>query len=554
MSTGGQTMLSREEAIANAVNEATKKTADSVRAQVAREFDLAELLKKSLNVAGEDTGLSSSLLQADHKRMFAEMLARVQSPQLFVHENLDALNENDFIRGYTMILEQNSKFPADLLHATAHSQVMLFRVSKLDPATGSPLPIHESEFDLMNPGFLARLNSAAPQKTAAEPSLSCAAFFGTDAAAATAVQTNNNEEETNHLFKDQKKWIAALGVDGRMGLYRHDLGEETYEYYLFVHIGETQASRDLQKFAFQREQSRQGTPMSVAEVYTSREYEYTQSINRRNAQRLAAKVARALDLSVDLVADTLAHVGNEHEMFPMMAIPSAHNEYNVIRSIVWNQRNCFALYDNTYATTDSKEAMVLMQSPQASLLVFPNRASPGSIPVFSDVIPASSPAAVTNSYSSNAPLVLTKNAAANSFPCSAGRISAVSPGAAAAAASNAQWSTGLIGSTLVGSLDLRKDEISLINRRLTWEGKPALNAFSSSTVGQDQRTGGSSNIQSQLSTANWYNTRVASRYKALDLKDARLRSKFSQLYGSNDLLHVKKLAPIFVKISSDAEM
>jgi len=325
--------------------------------------------------------------------------------------------------------------------------------------------------------------------------------------------------------------------------------------------------------------------MRVAELLASPQYRYVQAVNRRNAQRLAAKAARALGLTVDVVEDVEAHVDNAaHDVRPMLAVPTVHDEYNVIRPLsmaevgnvrapligadasdvkkaraqlnVMARAGGFVLYDHTYNTATAKNGLVVMQAPQAPLLLFAQRdaewlsssdrsvarsmSTTTTTTTLSAVGAAISAATITNANANGISNVsgniivsdvssaygVTRNAAADSFPCSLGynkesRIASSMP-------------------------PLSPGDVSIVDRRLTWENK-----WSADTQQNSNITYVASSSTSGIMYRRYDPSTITSSASAPGTEDWRLRETFRALCSGGVELVPSKLLPVAVKISSE---
>jgi hypothetical protein len=542
-----------EQAAEDAAQAAAEEAARVAREGVLRSMQMARRVRESVRPAAPiatkmvetksigsnvSTGASSvSAMDDAVARMFAHMFDTVDASNVYTHinsENTVTGNGGEFVKGFTAVLDREASIKSEFLRDNHLAQVMAFRVRSTgndQSAAMMKVGNDASYSDIESKSeMLKKLNASVPQRTRSEPSL--------------ALMSETNGASSG--LRDTKKWVAALGDDGRVGLYAMQMGDNRYEHFLVVHVGQTQASRDLQNWVHTNGNSGE---MRVSELIGSAEYRYVRELNRRNAQRLAVKAANALGVSVDTVEDASAHVDDElHDVRPRLAVPTVHDEYNVIvplapgagvkgledpthatlvgadatdvqsarkRQAQVARAGGFVLYDHTYSTTSTaRNGLVVMQAPQAPLIVYARATL------------------IDDAARSVLPSSVTRNAAADSFPVSFGKTSATTSNSGG---------MGLVGADVRASSVLPPSEVALVDRRVTWENKNAAAA------------GGST---------GWHNSRVADSlaYRNYDptlFSDAspdavRIRETVRSLCsGSTAELFPFKLVPVAVKISSD---
>lgn len=351
---------------------------------------------------------ASSNLNEAQKRMFECFITdkHTRPVGVFVHMNSEAHNEHEFARGYAAILDVSSKVNIDFMHHDACAQVMLFKVDSREDGGA----LDAADYESRDSEAHERLDRIVEQHTVEEASLKRALFASSG--------------NTDSPLLDASKWQASLGKNGRVGMLKHEVSEDAYEFYLFVYVGQTQASSDLYRWLYEQEPG----SLTCTQFVNSPQYKYVRSVNERNARRLAAKAAKALHVKIALCADEFAHTSSAHEMKPQMAVPCVHDELNMMYTGVWDHVERVFVYDNTYCTSKAKGGLLLMQDPQSSVLLFP--------PVSSDVEG------------------VTLNEAAASFPHSLGHAKSVDEAKQSAHASK-----------------MSNDYVRKVNKRVIWQGK-----------------------------------------------------------------------------------
>lgn len=393
--------------------------------------------------------------------------------EVFIEPNTACPDPNDFMQGFTAVLAEDAKISADYLHRDLNGQMMLFKVKGMAGAAEDTF-IEASDFDGRSSTARDSLNFAVQQAvdTDMSPSLECRATSSPSS------------------LCDGTKWISCLGAEGRVGMYRVEKDDDdTFAYFLFVQTGRTPVSDDLYHWIYE-----QGV-MDVSKLVDSVQFKYARSMNRRNAQRLAAKAAEALGVSIDTEDDSFAYVDSErHELPPKLGKPCARSEYNTIVQGKWNDKPSFFLYDNTCCTAQAEGGMVLMQDPRSSIFFFP----------------------AVSKHAGDSPstrIGVTTNAIGNSFPVTLGPLKS---------ARDASTQRDQLG----------RAQMSLVNKRIVWEGKPS--AYSSKEA-----------------ETEWFNHRVVDNFvRRLDINNGSVRTIMRRLYNG-DINCMVQMKPIVLKISTN---
>jgi len=402
--------------------------------------------------------------------------------ELYIHANVDTHDPNDFARGFTAVLGKDAKLTADVLHRDMHSQVMLFKILETDDLEKIE-KIDENDEEIRE-----RLNYAIQQDV------------NKDIAASLSARV----DEKNSLY-DSRKWISTLGSEGRVGLYRIEKTEDSFDYYLLVQTGATSTSNELYRWLYEMDS------ISVSELLKSDEYRYARSVAQRNAQRLAAKAAEALGLKIETIADHWAKADSQkNELQPQMGLPCAHNEFNLLLPGKYgeDEENVFYLYDGTCSTNESKGALLLLQDPRSSVFLFPAVELVAKENSSSNKVGRSLMKNVHRAFQTDVLSMhegVTHNRAGDSFPLSLGNLC-----------------------TVQQAYDMRSNltpaQRRLINKRIVWEKK------------QDTK---------------WFNHRVVDKtVRRFDTNNARLNHLMQALYD-RDLSSVEQLKPVLLKISAN---
>jgi len=408
--------------------------------------------------------------------------------EVYVHANVDAQDPNDFARGFTAVLGKNAKLAADVLHRDMHVQVMLFKVLNTTEEESDVIEkLDENDSDARE-----RLNYAVQQDVDKDMQVSFA---------------TRDSKDKNSLY-DSAKWISSMGSEGRVGVYRVEKTEDSFDYYLLVQTGATPLSNELYRWIYSQDS------IKVKDLLASEQYRYAHSVAQRNAQRLAAKAAGALNLNIEMIADHWAKVDEEkHELQPKMGLPCAHTEYNLILPGKYgeDEESVYYMYDGTCSTKEARGALLLLQDPRSAVFLFPAVELVAKDPSASNNKTGRS--LMKNVHRAFQTDVLsmhegvTKNKAANSFPLNLGVLC------------NVQQAYENRG-------NLTAAQRRLINRRITWEKKPE----------DDEK---------------WFNHRVVDQtVRRFDTNNPRLNHLMQSLYD-RDLSSVEQLKPVLLKISAN---
>lgn len=331
--------------------------------------------------------------------------------ELYLHLNAEAHNQNDSVRGFSAVLGDKAVMNIDYMNPRMFGYIMAFRIGADGGKAMDNGELVSSKLAHANTSQAKNLNSIVRDATKNPPSLSAAAF-GTDPSAA---------------LSDKAKWTCALGAGGRIGLYKEEVEEDQFSYFLLVQVDGSAASQDLYDWVYEQEPG----SLRVADFFASKEFKYVEALNRRNARRLAVKAASALGVTLvdGSEPDMHAYVTSEFEERPVLAKPVVENQYNTIRGGKWDGKDAYFVYDHVTCASKAKGGVVLMQHPRDSVLLFPleHQHTPGETRVLI-------------------------NEAAASFPVFAGRPAGEVECAAKAA-------------------NLPETAKKSINKRLTWEGK-----------------------------------------------------------------------------------
>lgn len=463
----------------------------------------------------------------EHTRRVIENISSVNNTNesvsiksTFLHVNADMGNTgaNEFARGHMTIMGIDSAVDVNVLSTNMCSQVMVFSVRRLDE-DGNEVPIDVSEFESLDSKALDALSRAVPQQNsplAAGNNVS--REKGAKRAAAARKQGPSLQcMSSNNVIRDGAEWQSVLGKNGRVGLYRTEYANDEYQYVLVVHVDSTQASLDLYRWAYEQPKG----SMLIGDFIKSRRYRYVCDVNKRNAQRIAAKAACALGLDIELTEDQAAYVEpGSHKVRPWLAVPSVHNEYNVFYSGKWNGSRVYMLYNNTVCTQRATGGIALMSDARSPVYVFPptrNADSKSSTASHANA-PSALLAALAKPVRDMQPGVTRTFKSGFSFPCTLGLVENLE-----------QYLTSITsnGRAKHPYDALSKHTRQQIDKRITWEGK------------KSARDG------------KWFHHATdTSLYRQYSTKDDDVKTLLTNLYGEGDLSEVVAFKPVILKISS----
>jgi hypothetical protein len=226
----------------------------------------------------------------------------------FLHINLSDHDVNDAPAGHASSFGAKTMATDDVVKNNIASQSMLFEL-KMRDKNGNLCDIENAstfERELLEKKDL--LNSELRQKLK-------------EGQNPISLYHNKNAKS----LSDKATWVASLGDQGRIGVYKQEIAHDEFKYYLHVYVGQTEASKELYKEVMKMKPllatkknagAEDKKPMTLAEFINDQPYKYTCSINQRNARRLALKAAKILNVHIESEVDKFAYVPNHHVKKP----------------------------------------------------------------------------------------------------------------------------------------------------------------------------------------------------------------------------------------------
>jgi len=189
----------------------------------------------------------------------------------------------------------------------------------------------------------AQLHEAVPQFSALPPSLKTRAL-------------------NSHL--DGKNWNAELGEDENAfaGIFKQTKGRQT-NYYIAIQAGAPMACKQLRERIAR-------SPMTFEQLLEDKDYNYAHYIAKRNVERLAYNVARAMSLPIKHQMDIGAHREFEYSGLPMKAIATYMQPVSTIMPIVHNSERTVGVFNKLTPVANSAPVNFIYEGPYNGIAVY----------------------------------------------------------------------------------------------------------------------------------------------------------------------------------------
>lgn len=262
----------------------------------------------------------------------------------FILPNFTDHDPNDMPSGHATTYLSKTKISDEIIKKNLCSQMMLFKIKNKNES-GEVEELESFEFDKKIAASKEKLNEFLKQQNSKPEQNSCSL---------------SHQKEENSM-EDKAKWVSSLGEDGRIGVYKIERGHDDYDYYIFVNVGQTEASKQLYLQVMSKKN--QEEQQTIKDFMNSGQYNYLCSVNKRNAKRLAHKAAKILDVYVEEEEDKFAYVDNPYEMKPKMAKAAIEMEYNTFVEATFHKQPSVFFYDNSVCLKKVKGGVIMMQNP-----------------------------------------------------------------------------------------------------------------------------------------------------------------------------------------------
>ena len=164
--------------------------------------------------------------------------------------------------------------------------------------------------------------------------------------------------------RDVRPWSESLGARGNsISVVKEEKDRNDYTYYIRVQTDSQTAGAALRRLALQAVHAK--PDFSFGDFVNSEAYNRAKLLSVRNARRLAAQAAEALDVTVVTEDDAYANV-LPHRAVPQLAVPSVVNVFSSVKESEVGGVPVVLVYNHTVDTEEAQGGVLISSDPTYS--------------------------------------------------------------------------------------------------------------------------------------------------------------------------------------------